>query len=137
MTPLLPSINEYVVHLSSLKTPGLHSLPFLFAGLHPTARRTGVTRAWRQSSKTHVYKRWSSHCPPRHSSRYLHVSPTANQLHRDMPRVYTQVARKALAAGKHVLQEKPIGATMQEAVDLLTLYNKEYSKRLMWGVAEN
>lgn len=44
---------------------------------------------------------------------------------------------RSLAAGKHVISEKPICATVQEARDLLKVYDDVYRGRLVWMVGEN
>lgn len=45
---------------------------------------------------------------------------------------------KALAAGKHVLSEKPVAADVAAGVKLIATYNSEYKpKGLKWRVAEN
>lgn len=45
---------------------------------------------------------------------------------------------KCLAAGKHVLSEKPVAPDVKQGLDLIKTYNSEYkSKGLVWRVAEN
>jgi len=46
--------------------------------------------------------------------------------------------RRALAAGKHVLSEKPVAENIEEARGLIEWYEKEVLPRgVTWGVAEN
>lgn len=45
--------------------------------------------------------------------------------------------RQALAAGKHIISEKPIAATVQQARELLRDYDHGYRGKLAWMVAEN
>jgi predicted dehydrogenase len=47
-----------------------------------------------------------------------------------------QYIQAALAAGKHVLSEKPIAATLADATKALGSYNK-LDPRPFWSVAEN
>lgn len=51
--------------------------------------------------------------------------------------VLADTIRQALAAGKHVISEKPIAATIHEARELLTHYDQIYRDSLAWMVAEN
>jgi len=45
---------------------------------------------------------------------------------------------RALAAGKHVLSEKPVAPSVAEGLDLIKEYEEKYkSKGLVWRVAEN
>ncbi|TFK31430.1 oxidoreductase family protein [Crucibulum laeve] len=45
---------------------------------------------------------------------------------------------QALKAGKHVLSEKPVAASVAAALELISTYEKEYKpKGLVWRVAEN
>ena len=45
---------------------------------------------------------------------------------------------KALAAGKHVLSEKPVAPDVKQGQDLIKTYEQEYKpKGLIWRVAEN
>ncbi|KAF9531232.1 oxidoreductase family protein [Crepidotus variabilis] len=45
---------------------------------------------------------------------------------------------KALAAGKHVLSEKPVAADVRSGIELIDRYNKEFKpKGRVWRVAEN
>lgn len=43
----------------------------------------------------------------------------------------------ALQSGKHVLSEKPIAATVEEAKKMVDLYRQQYSSQVLWSVAEN
>lgn len=52
------------------------------------------------------------------------------------------LVKRMLAAGKHVLQEKPIAASEEEAVEMLQMYDSlaphpSLSAKPFWGVAEN
>ena len=51
------------------------------------------------------------------------------------------VVKECLKAGKHVLSEKPISSTIQEARSLLSFYRQQEKERekenVVWGVAEN
>jgi predicted dehydrogenase len=54
--------------------------------------------------------------------------------------VQPRIIKMAFIAGKHVLSEKPIASTVDEAKQLCDLYyncNTKYSKTLQWSVAEN
>ncbi|KAJ7210552.1 oxidoreductase family protein [Mycena pura] len=44
---------------------------------------------------------------------------------------------QALAAGKHVLSEKPVAPDVAGGIALLNEYNEKYRKHLVWRVAEN
>lgn len=50
--------------------------------------------------------------------------------------VQPDVIKKAIAAGKHVLSEKPIAEDVQTAFELLK-WHKKNSDQELWGVAEN
>jgi len=47
------------------------------------------------------------------------------------------VIRKALAAGKHVLSEKPIAGNVVDGQELLEWYSRLGERKPVWGVAEN
>ncbi|KAJ7734525.1 hypothetical protein B0H14DRAFT_2479345 [Mycena olivaceomarginata] len=47
------------------------------------------------------------------------------------------IIRKALAAGKHVLSEKPVAPDVAGGISLINEYNEKYKKNLVWRVAEN
>ncbi|KAJ7180933.1 hypothetical protein C8R46DRAFT_1070972 [Mycena filopes] len=47
------------------------------------------------------------------------------------------IIRKAFAAGKHVLSEKPVAPDVAAGISLIKTYNDEYKKNLVWRVAEN
>ncbi|PPQ79005.1 hypothetical protein CVT25_002314 [Psilocybe cyanescens] len=45
---------------------------------------------------------------------------------------------KALAAGKHVISEKPVSPDVKQGLDLISTYNQTYKpKGLVWRIAEN
>ncbi|KAJ7203957.1 oxidoreductase family protein [Mycena haematopus] len=47
------------------------------------------------------------------------------------------IVLKALAAGKHVLSEKPVAPDVARGISLINEYNEKYKKNLVWRVAEN
>ena len=47
------------------------------------------------------------------------------------------IIMQALAAGKHVLSEKPVAPDVAGGIALLNEYNEKYKKNLVWRVAEN
>ncbi|CAA7263395.1 unnamed protein product [Cyclocybe aegerita] len=48
------------------------------------------------------------------------------------------IVLKALAAGKHVISEKPVAPDVKQGLDLIYTYNQQYKpKGLVWRVAEN
>lgn len=48
------------------------------------------------------------------------------------------IVRKALAAGKHILSEKPVAPDVASGIKLINEYNADYKpKGLIWRVAEN
>eukprot|EP01121_Diplochlamys_sp_Union-15-3_P002347 TRINITY_DN1204_c0_g1_i1.p1 TRINITY_DN1204_c0_g1~~TRINITY_DN1204_c0_g1_i1.p1 ORF type:complete len:354 (-),score=64.68 TRINITY_DN1204_c0_g1_i1:44-1105(-) len=51
--------------------------------------------------------------------------------------VTTNAIRASLKAGKHVLSEKPLAASVKEGRMLVKEYEDNYSKKVIWEVAEN
>jgi predicted dehydrogenase len=50
---------------------------------------------------------------------------------------YPQVVRRALAAGKHVMQEKPVADSLENALHALQHYRQLRSVKPVWMIAEN
>lgn len=49
-----------------------------------------------------------------------------------------EIVSKCLAAGKHVLSEKPVAPDVEQGLKLIQLYRSQYqSKGLVWRIAEN
>lgn len=52
--------------------------------------------------------------------------------------VQPNIILKSLAAGKHVLSEKPVAPDVKKGLELIRTYNQLYKKKgLVWRVAEN
>jgi predicted dehydrogenase len=52
--------------------------------------------------------------------------------------VQPDIILKSLAAGKHVLSEKPIAPDVETGLELISTYNQHYkNKGLVWRVGEN
>lgn len=52
--------------------------------------------------------------------------------------VQPNIVLKSLAAGKHVLSEKPVAPDVKKGLELVRTYNQRYkTKGLVWRVAEN
>lgn len=51
--------------------------------------------------------------------------------------VQPDIIRQCLAAGKHVLSEKPVAPSVAEGEQLIQAYEDTYKARLVWRVAEN
>jgi hypothetical protein len=58
-------------------------------------------------------------------------------LHRVLLLHLLQVVKRALAAGKHVMQEKPVADNLENALQALQHYRQLGSVRPVWMIAEN
>jgi predicted dehydrogenase len=50
--------------------------------------------------------------------------------------VQPEIVKKAMAAGKHILSEKPIGKDVDAALDQIR-YHEQFASKSIWLVAEN
>ncbi len=104
-------------------TWAVQNLPFFYGELPFSARIAGVCTTSLEKSRQ-VAKRFSIETAAFHEDELIY-SPDIDILDICTPNnCHANTVRKALAAGKHVLCEKPLCTTLEDALELVALANK-------------